>query len=43
MRLDEFLETDLTDDRAEQRRLAQAKSYRITEYIEDVPDWFEAL
>ncbi len=43
MRLDEFLETDLTDDRAEQRRLAQAKSYRITEYIEDVPDRFEAL
>ncbi len=43
MRLDEFLDTELTDDQATQRRLAKEKSYKITEYIDGIDNQFEDL
>jgi len=38
MRLDEFLEEFERDEAAERRRLAEEKSYQITEYLEDVEE-----
>ena len=41
MRLDEFLEDFERDEAAERRRMAEEKSYEITEYIDRVEDRFE--
>jgi hypothetical protein len=38
MRLDEFLDEFERDEAAERQRLAEEKSYEITEYLEDVED-----
>ncbi|PSP93699.1 hypothetical protein BRC91_08900 [Halobacteriales archaeon QS_4_62_28] len=41
MRLDEFIEGFERDEAAERRRLAEEKSYEITDYLEDVERQFE--
>ena len=41
MRLDEFVEGFERDEAAERRRLAEEKSYEITDYIDRVEDRFE--
>jgi hypothetical protein len=41
MRLDEFIEGFDRDEAAERRRLAEEKSYEITNYLEDVERQFE--
>ncbi|MFB6074854.1 MAG: DNA repair protein NreA [Haloarculaceae archaeon] len=41
MRLDEFVEGFERDEAAERRRLAQEKSYAVTDYLEDVERQFE--
>ena len=41
MRLDEYIEGFERDEAAEKRRLAEEKSYEITEYLDDVERQFE--
>jgi len=41
MRLDEFIEDFQRDEAAEKRRLAEEKSYEITDYLDDVKQGFD--
>ncbi|MFC7134156.1 MULTISPECIES: DNA repair protein NreA [Salinibaculum] len=43
MRLDEFVEGFERDEAAERRRLAEEKSYAITDYLDDVERQFESV
>ena len=43
MRLDEFLEEVERDTEAERRQLAADRSYRVTDYLEDFEERFEAV
>jgi hypothetical protein len=43
MRLDEYIEGFTPDEAAERRRLAQEKSYAVTDYLDEVQDQLESV